>query len=415
MSAPPPPAAPPPPVPRLPTAPWLGLAVAMAVLLVYTVPVAARRNADFVHLWLGGHALARAGAGGLYDPSVQLRLLQDAFGGAVPDDLWAERNTLVGAFFYPPPAALAYLPLGWLPLATAARIAPLLNLGAVAGAAALLARLTGARRLVALAGALWLPAVLHSHVLGQNGGLALLVLAGGALALHRGRALLGGALLGLLAAKPSWWLAVAWLPLALGAGRAVAGFAGGTAAVVLGSAVLVGVPAWVDWLALAPRIARLDTLPGYPLSLQYSLPGLGRRLMSGPGGPWLGRGLALAALALGARQTRRLWPRDRARALCLALATAMLASPHAHAYDLVGALPGLLLLGARRGGVPAVVVLVLLHHGGQALEGGAGTGWALPPATVGLIAVWAALLGWPGAAEPPVAGPYSPSPAPSRS
>lgn len=389
---------------RVPDALWLVLVVSIVVGLVWTAPLAAQRNADFVHLWLGGHALVEAGTAALYDPLAQLGLLESALGGAVPDDLWAERNDRIGAFFYPPPAALVYAPLGLLALPTAATVQPLISLLCFGLAGLLLSRWTGLSRLPALAATLWMPAALHSHVLGQNGGLALLVLAAAGLALHERRALLGGALLGLLAAKPSWWVAVAWVPLVLEPRRTVPGFALGTAGVVLGSAVLLGVQPWADWLALAPDIARLDTLPGYPLDLQYSLPGLGRRLVAGPGGAWLGRGLALLVLGIGALRTLRL-REDLPHALALALCTATLTSPHAHAYDLVGALPGLLLLGARRGLSPVVVAVALAHHGGQALEGGAGTGWALPPATVGLIGVWMVL----------VDGRYLAPPSPSRS
>jgi hypothetical protein len=181
------------------------------------------------------------------------------------------------------------------------------------------------------------------------------------------------------------------VPLVLEPRRTIPGFALGTAGVVLGSVVLLGIQPWLDWLALAPDIARLDALPGYPLELQYSLPGLGRRLLGGPAGAWLGRGLALAVLGIGALRTLR-HRSDLPHAVALALCTTTLISPHAHAYDLVGALPGLLLLGARRGLSPVVVAAALAHHGGQALEGGAGTGWALPPATVGLIVVWLILV-----------------------
>ncbi len=380
-----------PPPPRVPDLVWMMVVTALVVGLLWTVPIAAARDADGVHLWLGGHTLVRAGAAALYDPIAQLSLLSSAFGGAVPDDLWAGRNDLLGAFFYPPPAALLYAPVGLLPVHTATLVLPVVSLVAFLGAGGLLSRVTGLRPFAAVGATLLVPAVFHCHVLGQNGGLALLVLAGASLALCRGRNVLAGVILGALAVKPSWWIAVAWVPLVLGRPRLMLGFGASTAALCLGASAVLGAQPWLDWLALAPDIARLAELPDYPLHLQYSLPGVGRRLLSGAWGARLGGVLAVGALAVGAWKTRALATADLPRALCMAWATASLISPHAHAYDVVGALPGLLLLGARRGLHPAVIVLAVVHHGGQALEGGQGTGWALPPATLGLIAVWLAL------------------------
>ena len=61
----------------------------------------------------------------------------------------------------------------------------------------------------------------------------------GALAL-RDKQWLAGALLGLLVAKPSWFVATAWIPVAMLWPRMLGGLALGAGVAVAGSAVLLG-------------------------------------------------------------------------------------------------------------------------------------------------------------------------------
>ena len=78
--------------------------------------------------------------------------------------------------------------------------------------------------------------------------------------------------------------------------------------------------------------------------------------------------------------------------LALGWSAATLVNPHLHPYDVTGGVFAVAVLLAeprhRRLGVAAL----LLHHGGQLLEGFQGSGWMLAPATLGLLFAWAALV-----------------------
>lgn len=367
--------------------------VGLSAAYAGTAPAAAARDGDLVHLWIGGAAAARGEGDRLYDPALHRALLAEAFPGGPPAALWSPRNDALGAFFYPPPAALGYAPLGSLPMRVAARVHPYLHLGAGLGAAAALARLSGLGGWAAAAVVLTAPATFHGHVLGQNGVYTLLLLGLAGLLAARGRAGAGGGLTGLLIAKPSWLLALLPAPLALGGWAAAAGAVGGAAAAAGASLLLPGPGAWAAFFERLPGLLRLSALPDYPLHLQYGLPAVGQRLGLGAGA---GVGVGLLVWVLTVRRARRA---DPALAFALAVAAAGLTSPHVHPYDLIAGLPGLCLLLARapRLGLGALLV----HHLGQAAEGLDGSGLALPPATIGALLTWAALLRAPRAPGPP--------------
>ncbi len=354
-----------------------------------TAGAAADRQGDFVHLWVGGHLAAAGGGPALYDPAAQRRALDAALGGSTPERLWAPRNDALGAFFYPPPAALAYAPLGALPLRTAGLLHALLHAAGAAAAGLLLARWAGLR---ASAGALLVlacPAAFFGHVLGQNGVWALLLIAAGLRLHQRGRPLLGGLLLGLLAAKPHWLVLLAPAALALRSGRLAAGVAAGAAGAALLSLLLLGPAPWRDWAAQLGALAQLSAAEGAPIRLLYGLPSAALRAGAPAWAP--AAGLLPWALAW-AWAAARPGPASAAGAVLLA----GLASPHLHPYDVVVALPALALLCARR---PLLGLgLAALHHGLLAAEGGAGSGMIVPWATLGLVV---ALIGLARGAEAP--------------
>ena len=375
--------------------------IALVVLLVFylfTVPVAARRDGDFVHLWVGGRALIEGGAAGLYDPALHARLLDEALPGGLTEALWAPRNAQLGAFFYPPPAGLLYAPLGALPLRTAAAVHGGLVIGAAALAAWGLARLgrrEGGLGLVgagALIGAM--PSFFFSFVLGQNGVFTLLVILAGLGLLLRGRPGLGGLVWGLLVAKPSWALALAPLPLFLfdrrAAGWAWGGMALGGGLGVAASLVL-GVGPWLRFVGLAPQLAALDRLPGYPLDLQFNLWSLPRRVF-GVGGLADGLGALLCGIAVvaGLWAARGL-PRLRALALGLCVATAV--NPHVHHYDMMPPLLGLALVVG--GGGPGAWALLAFHHLAPMVGGWLG----VPLAALSPLWIGVALVRGPGVKE----------------
>ena len=356
-----------------------GAVVALVCALLFTAGAAGQRGGDFLHLWVGGHLVQAGRAEALYSPADQRAALLAVWpADSVP---WAPRNDSLGAFFYPPPAALAYAPLGMMAPARAGMVHAVLHTGALCLAGVLLARLVGLGRSAGVLLVLACPASFHGHVLNQNGAWSLLVMVGSLLCLVRGKAVWAGLAAGLLLYKPSWLVLFGLIPIVLGGWRALFGM-GISLGLLSGlSALLLGPGRWEEWLALAPRIADLAKEAGYPLRLQYGVPALGLRVL-GPEGYLPGRlvgALLIAGAAVLAWKVRE----KPVLAGSFALGVASLGSPHAHPYDLVGALPalGLLLVRAPRWGMVAVI----LHHGGQLLEGTKGSGWALPPASLGLV------------------------------
>lgn len=377
-------------------------AVAMLAALVAaglgTAGAAGARGGDFVHLWLGGHAWVTAGADAIYAPEVHRALLGQAYDGAVPDGLWAGRNDRFGAFFYPPVTALAYGLLGSLPVVLAGTIhAVVAYIGVLLGAWSA-SRWLRVGTVSAMLLVLTTPAFFHNHVLGQNGGWVFLLLAGAGLALVRGRAVWAGVLLGALACKPNWLLAVGWVPLCMGYWRTAGAMVASAAALCLGSAVVLGGEPWLRWWSMLPELATLSTAGDYPLDLQYSVWGLARRLVGlGRAGDLLGAVLATVVGAVTFRLLRRgngTLPLKWALGWC----AASLVNPHLHPYDVTGGVFAILALWSIPSMRRLAVVALVLHHGGQALEGLSGTGWPVAPATVGLLTAWGA-LGWALRAE----------------
>ncbi len=397
---------------------------ALLALGLATASAAGHRDGDFVHLWLGGRALVTQGPAALYDPMAHQQILSDTFAGAPPASLWSPRNDTLGAFFYPPPAALAYAPWGALPLHTAGTLhAALAWLGA-ALAGAIIGRWSRLGWAAGIALTLTTPALLHNHVLGQNGGWTLLVLSIGAAiwastppakdppaplsaallstessfsdatpsskmsirsALWTNRPLLTGLVWGMLVAKPNWWLSVVWLPFVLGERRMVGGMVLGAFSMCVGSAFVVGLGPWQTYLDRAAELAALSRGSDYPLHLQYSLFGLSRRLL-GVGGMGDGVGLLAAGITLAATTWAiRAWRPPRALAIAMGLSAACLVNPHLHPYDVTGGIFALAAVAGLRRHRLLVGLGVLAHHGGQFFEGFGGSGMSLAPATLGLV------------------------------
>jgi len=376
---------------RPPSLVSVGIAVALLVAGLATARAAGSRDGDFVHLWVGGHALVTDGPSAVYDPDVHRRLLHSTFDGSPPEELWAARNDDLGAFFYPPPAAVAYAPLGALDLRTAGPLhAALAWLGAAA-AGAIVGRISRLGMVAGVALTLATPALFHNHVLGQNGAWVLGVLALSTAAWTHRRPLLAGALLGVLVAKPSWLLATAWVPVVLGRWRIVTALLVSALATCGLSLLAVGGGPWMDWLALAPRLAALSTQGDYPLHLQYSLFGLGRRVAGlGLGGDVLGALLSAGVVAITAWAAHR--TTDLPTRLALGWSAASLVNLHLHPYDVTGGIFAVAVLLARPHTRRLGIAALVLHHGGQMLEGLQGTGWMVAPATLGLLAAWALLV-----------------------
>lgn len=371
--------------PRPPGRGLFALAVALVSFYAAAVPVAARREGDFVHLWAAGRLVVEGRLDALYDPATQRAALLAA--GLDLEHLWMARNDVLGILFYPPPTALAYAALGALPLRTAAGVQAVLGL-IFAVLSARLARELGRPPIgvvAALAMILGYPSFFYSYVLGQNGVYSLCAIALGLVLLLRDRPMAGGAALGLLALKPSWLLAVAWLPLIRGGRRAWLGMALSGAALALGSALILGLEPWRDFLAALPGIAALDRAPGYPVANQYNLLSLSRRALGvGPLADALGWGGALALVGLTLARARALAPD---RALGAGVVAASLCNPHLHHYDLLPPLLGLAVALGRGGRAP--LALLVASHAAPVLTDVLRLAPILPLPTLAALALWA--------------------------
>lgn len=376
-----------------PSIPIFALFVAVVVAYAFCTVIAAQRNGDFVHLWIGGRLASEGRWAELYDVTAQSEVLARAFPLGVPPSLWASRNYLIGVFFYPPSAALLYSGLGSFLLPFAAGFQALLNTTLALGAAALLKRLGGPGFFASSLLILLFPPFFYSYVLGQNGVATLVVLLLGGLALARRWSVLGGLLFGLLAVKPSWLVAVAWLPLLVGGWRMALGMAIGAASTLLLSLPFTGPGVWLDWLRLMPQLGRLDTLPDYPLHLQFDGLSVFRRAF-GIGARadvqgWITAGLLVAVSVW---RGRRL---PTAPALGLGLAVSTFINPHLHHYDMLPTLVGLGLMlagwrGYTRGEKVHVGVILAYHHLALLIVevGELGESLPLPALSPLLIAHW---------------------------
>ncbi len=298
------------------------------------LPLAVGKVGDFGHFWSAGHAVA-ADPAQMYSADAHRPIVLGLEGGA---SLWNERADRVGAFFYPPPAAFWYGFLGEFDYKIAAAIQGLVTLVSVACASVCVAALSGRRLAPATVAILVLasPTCLYAYALGQNGLMTLAVASAGALALARDRDGVAGAVLSLLACKPSWTLGLGWVPLALGRWRAIVAFLVGALAAAVLAAGAFGPQRFIEYVQVAGLVSRLDRLPEYPAAHQHNLYALARSAL-GVGVTTdlvaVTAGLAVIGLTVwrfgGPRRPMSL---EAAGAF---FAAGTLANPHVHHYDML--------------------------------------------------------------------------------
>ncbi len=381
---------------------WAATFVLLArfCILVPRVAVPSNHDVDFAHLWLGGRVVASGHADALYDPATQERVYRAVDPGEERGVAWVPRNATVGAFFYPPPTALAYAPLGRLPLGRAAVVMAVANLALAVVLAWLLARwLEPPIALPAAALAVLLhPAFFASFAIGQNAPatLAAVLLAWGLCA--RGRDFAAGLTLGLLVLKPTWLVALGWVPLVHGRWRVVAGIAASALAVVGATLAALGPAPFAGYLALLPELARIAELPGYDLRISVGGSSVFVKWL-GPGRAADALGVA-SALALGLATwvaTRGCWRPGTAsfrRLMACSLAAALWVHPSLFYYDQLAVAALVVAIGrewgslGRAGQLSALAVAAL---GYLAIPWDrAWPAWALLPVpSVAALALWA--------------------------
>lgn len=333
----------------------------------------ANANKDFSHLWLGGRMVVSGHADMLYDPQMQERVHREADPLGRSPGIWIERNTIVGGFFYPPPTALAYSVLAWLPLRTAAVVLAYLNILLGVGMVWFLARRIHGRLSVGLVGLALLlyPAYFVTVALGQNSVVTLAVVLLAWWLCDRDRDFIAGLVLGLLICKPNWLLAVGWIPLIHGRWRVLAGVGCSVFGLVAGSISLIGIEPYLGYMDLLRNLANLHELPGYNLHLTYNGLSVFRK--------WLGAGQAVELLGWCSsalmilvtwRVTRGRWkPRTGEFQLLMGccLAASLWINPHLFYYDLTPTVACVVLMGAAwprlgRGGRQLTAALIILTY-----------------------------------------------------
>jgi hypothetical protein len=285
-------------------------------------------STDFVVYWLASDLTLHGAPELAYDPEA----------------LNAGRNGVAGdatdAWLYPPVALLFVLPLALLPLA-GAFAAWVVATGAVL--------ISAVRRIWPGATLTWLalafPATMFNAINGQSGLLAAGLFAWG-MVLLRGRPVVAGAVLGLLAFKPQFLPLVLIALLAGGRRRALVATLGSAGAFTVVSVLALGVEPWRAFIDGVPETASMVYDGVSPLQKMQSVTAM--LLLTGSGDAVAKAAQALV-LAGCAGFIAWLWRRDAAfeyKAAGLGLAV-LLATPYVYHYDLALLGVAMLFYGAR--------------------------------------------------------------------
>lgn len=247
---------------------------------------------------------------------------------------------MFGCFNYPPPAALAYAALAWLPLGKAAVLHAYLSIAAALATAWLLA-IAVRRRDLAVPFAIILfvfPAFFINLSLNQNAVFTTLVIAAAWCLFDRKRDLAAGLVLSLLICKPNWLIAVGWIPLVHRRWRALAGIALGSLAITAISALALGTKSFADYYEVFRQVARLQNVPGYFLDVKYSGVALFRKWWGSTStadlAGWLTSVMLIAATWAITRRAWRPGTPNMRTTLAAAFAAALWINPHLNYYDL---------------------------------------------------------------------------------
>lgn len=314
----------------------------ISLFYIGTIPLAASKDGDIIHMWVGGRTISSGLGGDLYNPNIQYEILDQSHVEA--DEFWGERYDILGAFFYPPPTALLYASVGWLDLTSAQAAVAILNIAAGFGAAIALFYLLQKRLSFGLIflTLFTFPSFFYSFTLGQNGILTLAIVMSSWLLISTNQGGWGGVVFATLIYKPNWLAALGWVPLTEKRWKVLAGIVIGTVGIVSLTAIILGIQPFIDYGANLLNLVNLHDLPDYPIETQYSILAFFRR--------WLGNGLTADLLGwstvslivistfwlIGFKMEQSKPGTDRfLLTAALGWVTAALFNPHLHHYDLM--------------------------------------------------------------------------------
>ena len=323
------------------------VAIATIGFYVCTAHLTKGHEADFGKQWLAARLVATGNGGRLFHLPSQRQELERHFAPeTIVRGIWRDG---IGGPTYPPTFAIVAAPLGWLSPRVAQWTVIQLSLLAMVLTAGLISGMTRGKVPWehAIVGTICLPSFFFAIGLGQNTAWSLLILVGGLRLLASGRDVYAGLVWGIFAAKPTWGVAVVWLPLALGRPRVFWGMALSAAALFLATLPICGIQSWIDWLSVAQRTEQFyQSIPRWT-GLSRDLPGLLRRASPGPLTELLGWCLVLAVVILSIRAWREgggrssLVPLQGPSAVAL-LAGVVLSCPRFMFYDVTLAAPAFL-------------------------------------------------------------------------
>lgn len=383
----------------------LVLMILLGVYVFFLAPLTSQgHDKDWSHLWLGGRMIVTGHADRLYDPHAQVEVYRQADPEKKSPTVWSARNEIVGGFFYPPPTALGYAALAWLPMRHAAVVNAYLNLALALIVAVVLAKVLRNRLpwyTISIA-LLAYPPFFVNLSLGQNGIISLVLLVISWWLVGEKKDLLAGVVLGLLIFKPNWLLAVAWLPLIHGRWRVLAGMIIGADAVALATVLILGIDPFLQYAEMFGHLTDLEQLPNYNLALTYNGLSVFRK--------WFGIGaladcVGLLSCALVALTTWKVtWshrkPGGRSFPLVIGCsAAAMLwVNPHLYYYDLmltVVAVAAMLLTWDKLGVPGRITVCIIAAVAYLAVPWDDEVMWSwpwrrfLPVPSIATLALWA--------------------------
>jgi hypothetical protein len=321
---------------------WTLLVILVGMYALLAPQTARHEDKDWTHLWLAGRMVVEGHAAQMYDPQLQVEVHRRTDAKGRPPRVWNGRYNVLGCFNYPPPTALLYALLAWLPMSTAAVVNAFATIALALVVSWMLARTLGAPAsgvVVAIAVLAYPPFFINLSV-GQNAVVTMAVLAGAWCLCSARRDLWGGLLLGLLVCKPNWLLAVAWIPLVHRRWRVLGGIALGATLAIAVTIILVGREPFHDYAQLFRKVALLHDLPGYHLDLKYNALGLFRKWLGmGQMADLLGWGSAAVLILATWRVTRGCWnpaaPGVFHTMMACSLSAALWVNPHLNYYDLM--------------------------------------------------------------------------------
>jgi hypothetical protein len=301
---------------------------------------------DFENLWSGGKLAIQGSLDTLFNEDHYRSWLRSRYSGRLEDSEWS----------YPPSMLLLGAPLSFLPMlesyllwtfGTLLLLISLLRLGGISIGVCVLVLAS--------------PAVLHNAAFGQNGALTAALLCGGLL-LAPNRPILAGVLFGLLTIKPHLGVIIPFCLLASGNWRAIAAAVTTAAALVAITAGAFGSEAWFLFMKhTAPLMTAIleAPYPGLYVMHTATMFALVRAAGFSLGWAYIVQVLAALVAIVAAWNLWRMPDVKPTMRMAMTVLLAMLTTPYAYTYDMVGVAVATAILVERRGWQFSPLMIVL--------------------------------------------------------